>query len=89
MSEEVEGEVVPKTENSILHTTREQVQKADEAITKTEVEVDANNDNTENRIQTHSSKGSLDNQSNANLWEKIQNQVNLFAQMEMIQQPLE
>ena len=68
-----------------MHKTPEQVQKAEEAAATAEVEVDANYDNTEHQIQTASSKGSLDNQSNANLWEKIQNQVNLFAQMEMIQ----
>ena len=68
-----------------MHTTREQAQKTEEAAGTVEGEVDANYENTEHQIQTASSKGSLDNQSNANLWEKIQNQVNLFAQMEMIQ----
>ena len=42
MSEENEVQAMPKTENSILHTTREQAQKAEEAAAKTEVEVDAN-----------------------------------------------
>lgn len=49
------------TQHSIMHTTREQAQKTEEAAGTVEGEVDANYENTEHQIQTASSKGSLDN----------------------------
>ena len=52
---------MPSAVNTIPQSTYDEVHKVDEAGSKNEVEVDENYENIENRVQTASSKGSLDN----------------------------